>query len=150
MNLHDIRGLDMISWWPLAPGWWLLIGLIILLTIIFIYRIKRKQKNRNWQQMARQEWLQLRPLNSPAKEQLTFLSVLLRRIAVQKYGREACAGLSGEKWLAWLTKNDPQGFDWNKTGKILVETPYMPPDTIVEEQELDLIYRAIRAWIDDY
>ncbi|MBE9561982.1 MAG: DUF4381 domain-containing protein, partial [Proteobacteria bacterium] len=77
-----------------------------------------------------------------------FLSILLRRIAVQIYGREACAGLSGEKWLDWLTKNDPQGFDWNKSGKILIEIPYMPPDAVIEEQKLDLIYRAIRAWID--
>ncbi|MDM8565765.1 DUF4381 domain-containing protein [Candidatus Halobeggiatoa sp. HSG11] len=148
-TLRDIRGLDVVSWWPLASGWWLLIGLILLSTIIIFYLVKRKQKEQNWRQIARQEWLQLRPLNSSAREQLTFLSILLRRIAVQTHGREACAGLSGDKWLAWLTKNDPQGFDWNESGKILIETPYMPPDAIVEERKLDLIYRAIRAWIDD-
>ncbi|MCK5876878.1 MAG: DUF4381 domain-containing protein [Candidatus Marithrix sp.] len=148
-TLRDIRGLDSISWWPLASGWWILIGLIILLAIIIIYRLRRKQKGQSWQQMARKEWLQLRPLNSPAREQLNFLSILLRRIAVQKYGRETCAGLSGEKWLVWLTKNDPQGFDWSEVGKIMVKTPYMPPDIVIEEQKLDLIYRAIRAWIDE-
>ncbi|MFK5971252.1 MAG: DUF4381 domain-containing protein [Candidatus Marithrix sp.] len=149
MNLRDIRGLDTISWWPLAYGWWLLIGLIILLVIAIIYRIKRKKPGQNWRKVAREEWLNLRPLNSPAREQLTFLSILLRRIAVQQHGRDACAGLSGEKWLVWLTKHDPQGFDWTESGKILIEAPYMPPDTVIEDRQLDLIYRAIRTWIDD-
>jgi len=150
-TLRDIQGLDAISRWPLAPGWWLLIGFITLLLIIFIYKIIRKNqhKKQDWRKIARQEWLELRPLNSPAREQLTFLSILLRRIAVQRHGREACAGLSGEKWLAWLTKYDPQGFNWTESGKILIEAPYMPPDTAIEDRQIDLIYRAIRVWVDE-
>ncbi|RLW54638.1 MAG: hypothetical protein B6D69_04845, partial [gamma proteobacterium symbiont of Stewartia floridana] len=28
--LRDIRGIDTVSWWPLAPGWWLLLIGIVL------------------------------------------------------------------------------------------------------------------------
>ena len=28
-QLRDIRGLEDVSWWPLAPGWWILLGLCL-------------------------------------------------------------------------------------------------------------------------
>ena len=28
-QLYDIRDLDPVSWWPLAPGWWVLIVLAL-------------------------------------------------------------------------------------------------------------------------
>ena len=39
-QLYDIRGLGHISWWPLAPGWYLLAFLVIavLITLIFLSR----------------------------------------------------------------------------------------------------------------
>ena len=42
------------------------------------------------------------------------LSELLRRIAIAHRGRHACAGLTGEAWLEWLSRDDPTGFDWKK------------------------------------
>ncbi|HEC84115.1 MAG TPA: DUF4381 domain-containing protein [Thioploca sp.] len=152
-QLHDIRGLDAISWWPPAPGWWVLLGLIVLTLIVslLIYRHRSQQKKRrnDWRIVARKEWLALRPLHAPPREQMTFLSVLLRRVAVQRHGRDACAGLSGEHWLTWLTKHDPQSFDWTQSGRILIELPYTPPDAPIDDSQVDKVYRAIRAWIDE-
>ena len=152
-QLRDIEGLDAISWWPLAPGWWVLIVLTILIFLIvgiLIYRRRATRKRQeSWRQVARKEWLTLRPLHAPAREQITFLSILLRRVAIQRHGRDACAGLSGEKWLTWLTKHDPQHFDWIKSGRILIEVPYMPKDVRIDNYQVDLVYRAVRAWIDE-
>jgi hypothetical protein len=150
-QLRDIQGLDAISWWPLAPGWWILIGFIFLLLVMVglrLYRRRAKQKH-DWRKMAHTEWLSLRPLQAPARDQITFLSILLRRVAIQRYGRKACAGLSGEKWLTWLTQHDPQQFDWLKSGRILIEVPYMPKDASIDDYQVDLVYRAVRAWIDE-
>lgn len=39
-QLRDIRGLDAVSWWPPAPGWW--IGaLLLLLTLIGLFLLIR-------------------------------------------------------------------------------------------------------------
>lgn len=153
-QLRDIRGLDEIAWWPLAPGWWVLFGIMVLtfvIIVMLIYRRQSQQKKQrgDWRKMARKEWLGLRPLHAPPREQMTFLSILLRRVAIQRHGRQACAGLSGERWLAWLTKHDPQGFDWTKSGRIVIELPYMPKEVSIDEYQVDLVYRAVRAWIDD-
>jgi hypothetical protein len=47
----------------------------------------------------------------------TEFSELLRRIAMARHGRTACAGLHGEDWLAWLTEHDPKGFDWRRDAR---------------------------------
>ena len=38
-QLHDIEGIDAISMWPLAIGWWVLIALCVLALCILIYFI---------------------------------------------------------------------------------------------------------------
>ena len=55
------------------------------------------------------------------------LSELLRRVAMARLGRDACAGLAGEDWLAWLADQDPRGFDWRSKGRLLLDAPYAPP-----------------------
>ncbi|MDM8558964.1 DUF4381 domain-containing protein [Candidatus Parabeggiatoa sp. HSG14] len=153
-QLRDIHGLETISWWPLAPGWWVLLGIILLIGLIvvgiMIYLPRsRSKKHQDWQRAARKEWLTLYPTQTSPREQLSFLSILLRRVAVQCHGRETCAGLSGEHWLDWLTRHDPKGFDWMQSGRILIDLPYMPPDYTVDKSQVDTLYQAVRVWIDE-
>jgi hypothetical protein len=70
------------------------------------------------------------------------LSELLRRIAMARHGRAACAGLHGSDWLAWLTANDPQGFDWQHEGQSLLKAPYAQPAAANTQRE------AIRKLLD--
>jgi hypothetical protein len=130
-ELRDIHGLDVIPWYPIAWGWWLLLlAAIILGLIIFQYwryknRLKLKHK---WRQIALAEWQNLNAPILSDYERATKLSHLLRWVAIQNYGR-TCAGLTGEAWLAWLTEHDPRQFAWLEHGKILTQLPYMPPDS---------------------
>ena len=137
-QLRDIRGLDPVSWWPPALGWWLLAGLILLL-LYLAWRYRASLRLRippipvlrigNWRWDAGR---QLRDLRQRAggqdpKQTAVELSELLRRIAMARLGREACAGLVGEGWLAWLAEQDPKGFDWRTRGRPLLDAPYAPP-----------------------
>ena len=36
--LRDIHGLDAVPWWPIAPGWWLIAGVLVLLVLAAIGR----------------------------------------------------------------------------------------------------------------
>ena len=110
-QLRDIRGLDPVSWWPPGPGlvahshrgdiadpclvWW------------------RDQRQRyplgSWQKDAQRRLRALRRRLEEwdPKTVAGELSELLRRIAMARYGREACAGLVGNEWLEWLQARDP-------------------------------------------
>ena len=75
-QLHDIEGLDPISMWPLASGWWILIscGTVIALSMgiaIFYYlAFRRSWRNDTLQKLAALEenaWLQWLTKRDPKK-----------------------------------------------------------------------------------
>jgi hypothetical protein len=81
-----------------------------------------------------------------AKETAGELSELLRRIAMARYGRSTCAGLSGEEWLDWLQNKDPTGFDWRTKGLPLLDLPYAPPGQTATATLRPLIDAAL-VWL---
>ncbi len=149
-ELRDIRGLREISWFPLAPGWWLVsagIILLLILLVVIIYYRRRPAKSPEWQTLAMREWSILQQVSLPRRQHVTQLAELLRRIAIQRYGRESCAGLIGQQWLAWLSHHDPQQFDWQTTGKLLIEIPYLPEDQEIEPHQFKQLLIAVQHWI---
>jgi len=148
-QLRDIRGLDELPWWPLAPGGWLLLGLILLLIVAMALWIQwRRFRQRDWQRAAQRELSNLLQQKLETKAQLMQLGILLRRVAMQRYGRHSCANLTGERWLAWLTEHDPQGFNWLQSGQFLVKLPYQPTPLMIHEQQLQVLYQAVKVWIE--
>jgi len=152
-RLRDIQGLDPVPWWPLAPGWWLLalLALMLLFALVTLVRNLRRYPAGSWRRHA---WKQLRSLRQaayhmPAQQLAGELSELMRRIAIARLGRARAAGLSGERWLEWLQQHDPSGFAWSRHGRPLLTLPYAPPDDSQDngKQLLPLIDAAF-IWVD--
>jgi hypothetical protein len=152
-QLRDIRGLDPLSWWPPAPGWWLVLaGIIICLWLIWhlsptMRRLTIFSFSWHWDAIR-----QLRALRKRVRKQEVWrsareLSELLRRIAITKYGRDVCAGLTGMAWLEWLDTHDP-AYAWTEQGKILLTLPYAPPELLAADKRklLELIDAAL-VWL---
>ena len=57
-QLRDIHLPPPVSWWPLAPGWWLLLGTLLLLTAIAFWLWRRRRRS-NWRREALRELAQL-------------------------------------------------------------------------------------------
>lgn len=149
-QLRDIHGLDPISWWPLAPGWWF-VGVLAVaaLTLIAMLVAHWRQPFGSWQRDAAAKLgrLQRRLKQQSAKQSAVELSELLRRIAMARQGRESCAGLSGRDWLRWLRQQDPKGFDWEAQGGLLISLPYGPEtDPAGARAQLRVLARAAEQW----
>jgi len=155
-QLRDIRGLDPLPWWPLAPGWWVMAGILTMLLIVGLLIAW-------WVHIWHQDWrsdayhrlseLGTRVHQAGAKEVATQLSELLRRIAMVRYGRMACASLTGEDWLHWLDAKDPAGFRWSERGRILIDLPYAPPRDQVrtagtDPDSLRTLIEAVLPWLE--
>ncbi|HEV8051228.1 MAG TPA: DUF4381 domain-containing protein [Parachlamydiaceae bacterium] len=149
-QLHDIEGLDAISRWPLALGWWILIavGLITLISLgLLAFRwvaFKRSWKNDTFKKLAKLE-SDLSEKNS--RETAMVLSEYLRRIALKRYSRSECAGLEGDAWLKWLALKDSKEFDWTKKGRLLNEAPYAPVNYQLPASQIKELIQATRNWV---
>jgi hypothetical protein len=161
-QIRDIHGFAAVPWWPPGPGWWVLAGGLTLLALL-AWRFRSTLRLRiplpvitlgDWRWDAAR---QLRALRRQVqqdelalKEAAGTVSELLRRIAMARLGRAACAGLTGSDWLAWLHTNDPNRFDWGTRGGLLLDAPYAPPrDTAAGTRRADLIalIDAAHNWV---
>lgn len=145
--LRDIHGLDAIPFWPLAGGWWWAGGLT-LLALLGLWLLWQRVSYWRLEVYWRLWWLKRHWRRLPPKQLASELSELLRRVALARFGRRACAGLSGDIWLDWLKRHDPRGFDWPKHGQLLLNLAYAPPETAARSSRpLLLLLRATRAWV---
>lgn len=102
LPLRDIHLPDPISWWPLAWGWWLLIILALcFIAVIATWLMRQKKVKKVAKPVLFMQSLNALKKETQAQTFATQLSALLKHSAVYYYGQQA-AGLSGEKWLAFL------------------------------------------------
>lgn len=149
-QLHDIEGLDVISPWPLAIGWWVLIAFGVLALGSVIWFLKRRLDYlKSWKRHTFKmlDNLEQNLSSSTSGETMAFLSECLRRIAVRRFPRKECAGLVGDAWLKWLKAHDPKQFDWTEKGKLLIEIPYAPAHKEMPPQQIKELIQAVRHWV---
>jgi hypothetical protein len=149
-QLDDIRGLGHIAWWPLAPGWWVLIAIIVLsVAVTILVYLRRRAWRSSWKGEAAFLLINLEKNLTVDNAQKTaaFLSVTLRRIAMRCFSRTECAGLQGATWLQWLRTHDPDHFNWPDAGSILIEAPYAPPNHAVKPEKVTPLIHAARKWV---
>lgn len=149
-DLKDISGLDPISLWPLALGWWVVIGVgisLILAGAFFWARARRRA--RSWQVQVRRELdtLEHDLTQENSRNRAISLAILLRRLAISKAGREACAGLMGNEWLSWLEAKDQNHFAWTSYGQSLVSAPYAPENAVYDLDSLKAAIHAAKGWV---
>lgn len=144
-KLHDIHLPNPIGWWPMAPGWYFLIALALILFGLFVYLGYRKNKH----SQAKREALVLlttykQDYQSGADSQLISMkiSVLLRQVALAYFPRNQVASLKEKAWLDFLTQTS-KGIDFNATSDYLLVLPYQP----AKETNLEPLFSSARAWI---
>jgi hypothetical protein len=149
-QLHDIEGLDSISKWPLALGWWVLLGLVVLLVIVLgWYLLRWITYRRSWKSdtLRKLAVLEKNLSEETAGETAVILSEYMRRIALRRFSRKECAGLVGNSWLQWLSENDPKKFDWEKKGVLLTEIPYAPSHHKISKSQMKELIHAAKDWV---
>lgn len=147
--------------------------MLVLGIAILIWHLRRARPARwalplltfgDWRWDAHRELQRLRRARRQTAWKLRVgeLSELLKRIAMARHGRSACARLHGQAWLDWLSAQDPDGFDWSQHGQLLIHAPYAPearevkPRAVAAEQtsgdgsrelELERLIAATERWV---
>jgi hypothetical protein len=146
LPLREIHLPDPISWWPLAFGWWLALGMIAFFIFAFVIFLRKLSKPtlKKYSIKALKEIEDAFQLTGNASECLSALSIFLRRVAISQRSSKGCAGLTGKKWLQWLDRSLDQPEFSEGIGQILLTGPYRHQ---VENEEVSKLLELCHQWV---
>ncbi|GGB47479.1 DUF4381 domain-containing protein [Shewanella inventionis] len=141
-QLNDIQLPDPISAMPIAPGYWIIAALIIVIAIWFAYRIYKQYQ-----------------YHAPRKKALSLLdqydinddnfaaqvNSLLKRTAMTYLPRESLAKLNGQPWFDWLDSRLPSK-QQHVIGELLFKRHQANGLTADEKQQLALL---AKIWLSN-
>lgn len=147
LPLRELHLPEVIGWWPLAPGWWVLIALAMLGLGYLLYKALLKWRWNAARRMALRELARVQGEYESGLDAVTLateLSELLRRTMLAYARRDEVAGLTGKRWLQWLDRGlDNQPFS-NGSGQILQSLPYQNRDRIEDDVDIDGLIKAVQ------
>ncbi len=136
--LRPLHAPAPVSWWPPAPGWWvLLLFAVILITMIYGYR-KRTAPQRTALYELKQLSIHIDTIEQPAAA----LNQLLKRYALICWPAKEVAALSGQDWLVFLDANGGNGKFSRGPGQLLLYGPYQQ-----QRPDLSELLALARLWI---
>lgn len=146
LPLRDIHLPNPISWWPLALGWWLVIGIIIFCIICVFIIIKYFMRPTLYREAAtaldriESDFHQHGDATCSMKE----ISALLRRVILSQKNSDKKGGITGHAWLEILDKN-LNGEEFREgAGKYLLSGPYQEN---FDKKNVPEIIELCRKWI---
>ena len=91
LPLRDIHLPDPVSWWPLAPGWWALLLLLVIFVLSTTYFIRRYRNHKiSALYLAKQELARIETdfnINQDKSNLIKELSELIRRLSISIFPR---------------------------------------------------------------
>ena len=139
IDLTGLKGLHYPiapDFWPLAWGWYVILGVLLLLVMIIIYK-----KRSSPLAYANKEMKKIQ--KSAPEKQLKLLSQLLKRVAMARYGREAIAPLSENAWQEFLLASAP-GILTKEEANQLAYAVYNPNPKTPDKK----LYTDSQKWIE--
>lgn len=150
-ELKDIPAPVPVSWLPLAAGWWVVGGLILLGLLVFTFvRWRRWWRNR-YRREAQVELAAIeRAAANPSTrdEALAAIPVLVKRTVLVWAPRREVGPLSGEAWLRYLDRTYPAGGFTQGAGRQLDALAYGAGG--IGNDELAALMALLRRWIDGH
>lgn len=145
LPLRDIHLSDPISWWPLAYGWWLLIGFAIGLVLMMAIIIRRilKPTLKKEALYALDMIEQVFKASNDSLACVAALSELLRRVSLKIHPAEY-AGITGSAWLQILDNHLKEPEFSQGAGKILLHAPYQQQ---ADPKDTDALLQLCRKWV---
>lgn len=107
LALRDIHLPAELGLWPLAWGWWLLLGLIALLGLGIWWWLRRYRQQRQFRLAAKLLHDILFNPHVDQQQKRVALSQWLRQVAILSAGREQVASLTGQLWREYLDSGWP-------------------------------------------
>jgi hypothetical protein len=151
LPLRDLHLPEPIGWWPLAPGWWLVIALVLIGIGWLLLRAWRRYQFHAPRRYAIRALAAVEVEYLARRNPVTLgqqLSELLRRTMLAYAPRHEVAGLTGDAWLEWLDKDMPVPYFHTEGGKSLLHLPYRDPQGDFRDVDINALLAAVKNRLD--
>jgi hypothetical protein len=149
-GLEPLIAPEEISAWPPAPGWYLVILLLMLILTYLLIRYIRKRNRNHYRILALKQVADIREEagHTPKQEDIQALNQLLKLTALSAFPRADVAALSGRDWQEFLDATCADARlevnQWN----LLVFDILKNPDTVqISRQEWEILLSFAVGWI---
>ena len=91
--------------WPLAPGWWILASLFVIVLILVLTALYRSHQRRAVLRQARAELRKIATRwgdRESSQDAVVAINALLKAVALHYQKDTTTASLTGKNWQAWL------------------------------------------------
>ena len=142
--LHPLREPVAIGWWPPAPGWWLLAGLVLAALLALAWYALRRYRANAYRRQALARLAELAAGYQQQADPQRFLAdtnALLKSVALLDHPRREVAACSGADWLAFLNSSLRQEEQFPEGFVSGAYTRHCP------DIDTDQILRAASSWI---
>lgn len=146
LPLKDLHLPPEISGWPPAPGWLVLLAILAAGLVWLLYRSWLRWHAGKPRRAALRQLAQLKRAYQEGGniQRLSIdLSELLRRAMLAYAPRSEVAGLSGERWLAWLDQGMDEKAFTDGAGKMIESLPYRNPELGARGVDVDGLLDAV-------
>lgn len=99
-RLHDLAVPPNVPWWPLAPGWQVVLALLAL-ALLWGARA-------GWKRWRAQAYRRAALRELDGANDLTAIAEILRRTALEAAPRQVVTRMAGADWIAWLEQRSPE------------------------------------------
>lgn len=154
-NISTLKDLPLppppASYWPQAPGWWVLLALIVLALLVYLVRRLLRWWADRYRRAALLELDAIeRDLAEPTRRTaaLDALPALVKRTVFTWAPRRPTAAMTGDAWLGFLDRTLPGGAFSNGAGRQLETLAYGVQ--AMDQREQDALLALIRRWIRDH
>lgn len=143
-QLRDVHAPETVSWWPLATGWWIIIGLVALIALLLLVRALLKKHHYRYVRFAVSELKVLQQNHEP--RWLAKSHNIMRRVSLCYVDEAYIGSLSQSEWMAFLKKTGEQSFS-QQTLDAFVDLPYKP-DSAASQLDKSVIMQEIIHWAE--
>jgi hypothetical protein len=142
-SLRDLHEPAPISWWPLAPAWWVLALVGLLFTAWWLWRrYQQRAALRLGAQIANADYRSWQTHQNDT-QYLSDVNTTLRRIALTVKPRHEVAKLTGSRWVAMLNAMSSHQLA-DQSAHALSELAYQP----AAQASVERLHADILKWIN--
>jgi len=147
-DLRDIHLPGAVTVWPLAPGWWLIFGGLVALTVGVLLHLRARRRSVKRAAVRELDGIEASFRSSRDVARLALsLATLLRRVAIARFPRRDVASLHGRDWSRFLVRTSG---DRGLTVEIVHDLSlavYAGPSAEPDASRVEAWTTAARNWI---